>query len=188
MLFKSINQRVSMLAIFALLPAALVAAEIREPFEIEKEGTQLIGQVEKVARDIRQDADQLESVTRGGQVTQWSHADYLMQIKEQVNEGLQPALNRLTVIQEDLPAWQQDTVDQMLDSAKALAGNTNSAILRMNEIGRGNLPVIAGADYREFVSQINEHAEALVTTADAAGDYAEAHQNAVEAGLTVPKF
>jgi hypothetical protein len=188
MSFKSIHQSLPMLAIFGLMPLALVAAEVREPPAPEQEGIQLIGQMENVARDIRQSADQLDSMTRGGQVSKWAHTDHLTQIRNLVNEGLQPALVRLIEIQEDLPRWQQDAVDQLLDSAKALAGNTSSAIRHMNEQGNGNLPAIANADYRQFVAQINEHAGALVKTADAAGDYAEAHQNAVEAGLTVPVY
>ena len=48
--------------------------------------------------------------------------------------------------------------------------------------------MLLNADYREFVSQINEHVDSLVKTADAAGDYAEAHQKAVEAGLTVATY
>ena len=186
MSFKSINQSASMPAIFGLLPFALVAGEVREPFEIKQEGTQLIGQMENVARNIHQNADRLDSFARTGQVSMWTHKDHLMQIKSLVNDGLRPTLDRLTEIQQDLPEWQQDTIDQMLESAKALAAGANSAIRNMNE--NGNRPVVLNADYREFVSDINEHADFLVKTADAAGDYAEVHQKAVEAGLTVPEY
>lgn len=186
MLFQSIHQRVSMLAIVGLLPLALVAGEVREPFEIQQEGTQLIGQMEEVARKIHQNADLLDSFMRTGQVSASTHKDHLMQIKSLVNDGLRPTLDRLTEIQPDLPEWQQDTIDQMLESTKAIAAHTNSAILNMND--NGNRPVALNADYREFVSNINEHADVLVKTADAAGDYAHAYQKAVEAELTVPKF
>jgi hypothetical protein len=185
MSFKSINQRVSMLAIFGLLPLALVADEVREPFEVQQEGTQLIGQMEGVARNIHENADRLDAFVRTGQVSASAHNHHLMQIKSLVNDGLRPNLDRLTEIQQDLPEWQQDAVDQILESAKGLAASTNSAILSMNE--NGNRHVALDADYSEFVSQINEHADVLVKTADAAGDYADAHQKAVDAGLTVPK-
>ena len=186
MSFKSINQRASMLAVFGLLPLVLVAGDVREPFEIEQEGTQLIGQMEGVARDIHQNADRLDSLARTGQVSASTHFEHLMQIKSLVNDGLRPTLDRLAEIQQDLPVWQQDTIDKMLESAKAVAAHTNSAILNMNE--NRNRPVALNADYREFVSKINEHADFLVKTADAAGDYAEAHQKAVEAGLTVATY
>ncbi len=42
-------------------------------------------------------------------------------------------------------------------------------------------------EYKELITRINTHAEALVKTSDAAGDYAAAHRQAVEAGLKVPR-
>jgi hypothetical protein len=186
MLFKSINRRVSMVTIFGLLPLTLVAGVVREPFEIEQEGAQLIGKMEDVSRNIHQNADRLDSFARTGQLSLSTHKEHLTQIRSFVNEGLRPTLDRLTEIQQDLPEWQQDTIDQMLESAKALAANTNSAILNIRE--NGNRPMLLNADYREFVSQISEHVGFLVKTADAAGDYAEAHQKAIEAGLTVPTY
>ena len=185
MSFKSINQRVSALAIFGLLPFALVAGEVREPFEVQQEGTRLIGQMEDVARNIHQNADQLDSFAGAGHVSVSTHKNHLMRIKALVNEELRPTLSRLAEIQQDLPEWQQDTIDQMLESAQAIAANTNSAILNISE--NGHRSVVLNADYREFVSNITEHADSLVTTADAAGNYADAHQKAVEAGLAVPK-
>jgi hypothetical protein len=184
-MFKSINRRLSIPAIFGLLPAALVAAEIKEPIEIEREGIQLIGQMETVARDIHGNAGRLDSFTRTGQVSTWSHNEHLMQIKSLVNDELRPTLDRLTEIQESMPEWQQDAVNQLLNSAIGLASNTNSAILSMND---GNLPVLLNAEYGEYVTQLNEHAEALVKIADAAGSYADAHRNAADAGLKVAKY
>lgn len=186
MLFKSVNQRISMLAIFGLLPLALVSGEVREPFEVQQEGTELIGQMEDIARDVQQIAGRLDSFARTGHVSVLTHKGHLTQIKALVNDGLRPTLERLTEIQQDLPAWQQDTIDQLLESAKALAASTNAAILNMNE--NENRPVALNAEYREFVSQINGHVDFMVQAADAAGDYAEAHQKAVEAGLTVARY
>lgn len=185
MSLKSINQRVSMLAIFGLLPLGLVAGEVTEPFDVQQEGTQLIGHMEDVARNIHQNADQLDFFAAAGQVSVPTHKNRLMRIRDLVNEELRPTLERLTEIQQDLPEWQQDTIEQMVESARALAASTTSAILNINE--NGHRPVVLNADYREFVSNITEHADFLVKTADAAGDYADAHQKAVEAGLTVPE-
>ena len=145
-----------------------------------------MSQMEEVARDIHRSADRLDSFARTGQVSSYTHKDHLMQIKSLVNEDLQPALSRLTEIRPDLPEWQQDAVDQILDSAKGLAVNTNSAILSMNEAA--GAPVLLNAEYGEFVSLISDHAEALVKTADAAGTYADAHLRAVEAGLKVAQY
>jgi hypothetical protein len=94
-------------------------------------------------------------------------------------------LKRLTEIQPQLPAWQQDAIDQMLASAKALAADTNSAILNQNYAGA--LPIVHNVEYKELISSVYENAIALVETSNAAGDYAAAHQQAVEAGLRVPR-
>ena len=96
-----------------------------------------------------------------------------------------PALQRLAEIQPELPAWHQDTIDQMLASAKALAADTNSAILNQNDAGA--VPMSLNEEYKELVAGIDRHAETLVKTSDAAGDYAVAHRQAVEAGLKVPR-
>ena len=184
MLFTSLARRVSMLAIFGLLPAALVAGEIKEAAELEKEGVQLIGQLEEVARDVHYNADWLNSFTGSTQISKWTHYHHLEQIKSLVNDGLQPALTRLTEIQPQLPAWQRDTIDQMLNSAKALAADTNSAIFAMKDAGA--VPPFLNAEYEELITTVYEHSEALVKTSDAGGTYAAAHREAIEAGLKVP--
>ena len=172
-----------MLTVLGPLTAGFAVGETApvKQLEMEKEGIKLIGQVEDVARDISYHADHVSSLPSG--ISKDTHYHHLMQIKSLVNEGLRPALKRLTEIQPQLPAWHQDTVDQMLDSAKALAANTNSAILNRNEAGAA--PPMLSAEYRELISTIYEHSKALVTTSDAAGDYAAANRQAVEAGLKV---
>jgi hypothetical protein len=108
-----------------------------------------------------------------------------MQIKELVNDGLRPALTRLTEIQPQLQDWHGEAIDQLLFSAKTLAADTNSAILNQNE--KGPLPLALNPEYRALISSIDAHAELLVKTADAAGDYAAAHEQAEKAGLLLPQ-
>jgi len=172
----------------SLLAAGLVAAEpvTIKQLALEKESVKLIGQMEEVARDIHYNADRLSSLSVPARTTQWSHSHHLIQIKELVNQGLKPALARLTEIQPELKGWQQDTIDQMLASAKALAADTNSAILTHNE--SRSLPLGLNAEYRGLISRMNEHARTLVKTSDAAGTYAAAHEQAEQAGLRVPKL
>jgi dsDNA-binding SOS-regulon protein len=149
--------RLLMLTVLGPLTAGFAVGETApvKQLEMEQEGIKLIGQVEDVARDISYHADHLSSLPSG--ISKETHYH--------------------------LPAWHQDTVDQMLDSAKALAANTNSAILNRNEAGAA--PPMLKAEYRELISTIYEHSKALATTSDAAGDYAAANRQAVEAGLTV---
>ena len=189
MLLKSVRRNVSVLALVVatsgLLPAALAAGETTRQFQLEKEGTELIGQVEDVSRDIHYNADRLNSLTRDSQVTRWTHYHHLEQIKSLVNEGLKPALNRLMEIQPELSSWKQDAIDRMLNSAKALAADTDSAIISKNEAG--TRPIILNTEYADLIEKINGHAETLVKTSDAAGDFAKAHLKALEAELEIPR-
>ena len=73
----------------------------------------------------------------------------------------------------------------MLDAAKTLAADTNSAILAKNE--NRNIPPAMNTEYKELVTRIHEHAENLVKTSDAAGTYASARLKAAEAGVKVPR-
>jgi hypothetical protein len=186
MLSRSITRSVSMLAVLSLVSAGLLAGASTavKQLEMEKEGIQLIAQVEDVAKDVRYNADRLNSFSGSTQISRWTERYHLNQIKSLVNEGLRPALKRLTEIQPQLPTWHQNVIDQMLNSAKALAADTNSAILNQKEAGP--VPSVLNAEYMELIDRINEHAEALVKTSDAAGDYAAAHRQAIEAGLNVP--
>jgi len=186
-LFTSIARSVSMLAFLGLLPAGFVAGQTVtvKQLEVEEEGIQLINQLEDVARDVHYHADWVNAHARSTHISKWTHYRHLDQIKSLVNDGLRPALQRLTEIQAQLPAWHQDTIDQMLASAKALAADTNSAILNQNDAGA--LPIPLNDEYKELITRINGHAETLVKISDAAGDYASAHRQAIEAGLNVPR-
>jgi hypothetical protein len=184
MLVKSFVRRVSVLAIFTMLPAAVVAAETSKVFEAQKEGVQLIGQLEGVARNIRHNADRLNAFSRDAQISNGTHYQHLDLIKSSVNNELRPALTRLVEIQPHLPAWQQDAVDQMLASAQALAAHTNSAILAKREAG--SVPPALHAEYTDSLARIYETSGVLVETSNAADNYATAHLEAVEAGLKVP--
>lgn len=181
---KSITRSVPTLAVIALLPSAFAASINVQQLEMEKEGVQLIRQVEEVARDVRYNASRLNSFTASMQVSKWTHVHHLDQIKSLVNDGLRPALTRLTEIQPQLPDWKQQSIDKMLESAKTLAADTNSAILTKNDAGA--VPPVLNAEYKELVTRIHGHAEELVKTSDAAGTYAAARLKAAEAGVKVP--
>src|SRR5580704_13563389 len=184
MLFKSSSRYAFVLFACGGLTAALVAGETRKPAQLEREGVRLLGQLEDVARDVRLHADHLQSYGSYGssaQPSKWIHYHQLERIKSLVNDGLRPTLTRLTEIQPHLPAWRQDAIDQLLASARALAAATNLAILNLNDAGAA-APFI-DSEYRELVARIYQHSDSLVNASDAAGDYATAHRQAVEAGL-----
>jgi hypothetical protein len=167
-----LTRPVSMLAIFGLLPASFVIGETvtLKQVEMQQEGIKLIHQVRDVAREVHYHAEQLNYVTGATQISKRTQHRHLDQIKSQVNEGLRPALKRLTEIQPQLPARHLVIIDQMLASAKALAADTNSAIRNQNSDGVVNNP------YVELTININKHAEALAKISDAAADYGAAHR------------
>jgi uncharacterized Zn finger protein len=171
-------------AAITLAPASLFAVEGKEHVEIQKEGVQLIRQLEEVARDVRYNAGRLDSFTSTTLISKWTHLHHLDQIRSLVNEGLKPALTRLVEIQGQLPDWKQRNIDAMLSSAKALAEDTNSALMEKREAGA--TPPILNTEYKALISKIYQHAQALVKTSDAAGNYASARLKAAEAGLKVP--
>jgi len=188
MLLRSIRRPLSMLAVCGLLlPAALLVGQTVtiKQLDTEEEGLQLVNQLEDVAREVHYHASWLNGHVRSTSISKWTHAHHLTQIKELVNDGLRPALQRLTEIQKDLPSWHRDTVDQILAWAKSLAADTNSAILNHNDTK--SMPMPLNEEYKGLVDGINKHAEALVKTCDAAGDYAVAQRQALEAGLKVPR-
>ena len=185
MILRSITRRVSVLAAMAVLPSAFATSVTLEQLAMEKEGVQLIRQVEEVARDIRYNAGRLNSLSSDLRISKWTHVHHLDQIKSLVNDGLRPAMARLEEIQPQLPDWKQQSIDKMLDSAKALAADTNDAILTKNDAV--NVPPAMNTEYKNLVARVYEHAEALVKTSDAAGTYAVARQKAAEAGVKVPQ-
>ena len=105
MLLTSITQRVSKLLLVSLMPMALAFGEAPRKTNVQKEAIQLIGKLEGVSRDIRDQADRLEGLNRDSLISPLTHHHHLSQIKELVNNGLNPALVRLTAIQPELHAW-----------------------------------------------------------------------------------
>jgi hypothetical protein len=185
MSIRTMARSVSLLVAVTLLPAPFLAGETSKSFDTQKEGVRLLGQLEGVARDIRQNADQLSAFSRDTYVSTGTHYHHLNQIKSSVNEGLRPVLAQLLEIQPKLPVWQQDAIDQMVDSAQAIATDANSAILAKRE--GGNIPPPLHAEYKDLLSRIYERSHDLVETSGAAGGYAEAYLQAVDAGLTLPE-
>ena len=181
---KSMTRRMSLLAAIAMLPTGLVAGVTGEQVKMEKEGVQLIRQLERAARDIRSHAGLLDSFSGTTLISKRTHFFHLDQIKTVVNNDLGPTLARLAEIQAQLPDWKQENIDKMLAAAKALASHTEGAIQAKNDAG--TLPALLNAEYRERIEKLYGHAHDLVKTADAAGDYGSARLKAYDAGITVP--
>jgi hypothetical protein len=161
---------------------ALADTKTDDSLAAQQKGVELINQVGDAARDVRYNAEHLDSFNL--RISERSHGYHLNQIKDLVNDDLNPALAELEDLQSQLPDWKQRTIDSMLDSAKALAADANSAILERNESGMA--PPAMNSEYKAFVKQVEGHAQKLIDTSDAAAAYASAHMKAQEAGISVP--
>lgn len=185
MITTTITRRASLLAAFALIPSAFASSVNVDQLEMQKEGVQLISQVEEVARDVRYNAGRLNSFADSARISKWTHVHHLDEIKTLVNDGLRPALIRLQEIQPQLPEWKQQSIDKMIESAKALADDVDGAFQAKN--AAGTMPPVMNAEYKNLMTRIHSHADALVKTSDAAGSYAAARLKAQRSGVKVPR-
>ncbi len=183
MMLNSITRRVSVVAAFALIPAALVAKPNSDALALEREGVDLIREVEEIARDVRSHASRLDQFSRSPLISKPTHAYHLSQIRTLINENLRPVMMRLGEIQPQLPEWKQQAIDQMIAAARLLAEDATDAIIAKREAK--TLPTSMNADYKDLVSRVHAHAEKLVKTSDAAGNYAAARLKAHSAGVPV---
>ena len=181
-LFSLTHVAASALIAVGLSLPALANTKTSDSLSAQEKGVQLINQVADVARDVRYSAEHLDSYNRHMQISKWSHDYHLNQIKNLVNDGLNPALAQLQDLQSQLPDWKQQAIDNMVKSATALAADANSAIVERSDSGPAPLPM--NADYKAFVKQVTEHAQNLIKTSDAAAAYASAHMK--DAGIEVP--
>jgi hypothetical protein len=185
MTMQIIKRRVPMLATFAMLPGILLAAiPTPQHIELQKEGIQLIGQVEASARDIRSHAAHLDSLSTNLRSSRQTHYDYLSRIRSSVNDALRPAVERLAEIQPELPEWKQQSIHTMINGAAELAAHATEAITTASD---GPAHPAMNIEYKELVTRVYEQADSLVKTSDAAGDYGSARLKALNAGVRVPQ-
>jgi hypothetical protein len=182
-----ITRRAAGLAGFAMIPAMLLAS-VPSPQQvaIQKEGIQLIRQVEESARSIRSHAAHLDSLSKNMGMSQQIHHGYLERIKSSVNDELRPALERLSAIRPELPQWKQLGIQQMMDDAALLATHANDAIREAKD--GGPAPHAMNVEYKDLVSRVYTQADSLVKTSDAVRDYSSARLKAYDAGVEVPQL
>ncbi|HEY4088357.1 MAG TPA: hypothetical protein VGM43_20640 [Bryobacteraceae bacterium] len=186
MIRQFITRRAPVLAAFAMLPALLPASTLSpRQLEVQKEGVQLVAQVEESARSIHYHADHLNSLAGNMQNSRQIHKSHLTQIRESVNDRLRPALQRLVEIQAELPDWKQQSIQDMHIDAAALAAHVSGAIAEAND--STPTPPAMNREYKNFVSQVNAQAASLVKTSDAVGEYSSALLKAHDAGVAVPQ-
>jgi hypothetical protein len=183
---KSITRHAPLLAAFAMFPALLPASTPSQRHqEMQREGIQLVSQVEESAREIRYHADHLDALANSMQASRQTHKGHLMRIRDSVNDRLRPALQRLAEIQTELPEWKQQSIQGMHTDAAALAAHVSGAIAQAHD----SIPAqpAMNAEYKRFVSSVYTQAGSLLKTSDAVGEYSSALLKAQDAGVTVPR-
>lgn len=150
---------------------------------LERRAAELVEHVEESGRTIRFHTSRLDELVRSPQITSWSHYEHLDQIKSLVNRELRPAIQRLRTLQNSLPEWKRESIDRMLTAAQELAADTSSAFFAKR--GNPSLPPMMNAEYRSLLENMTRHADALVSTADAAHAFAVGRLKALDAGLAV---
>ena len=148
---------------------------------LEASAADLVGQIDDVGHEIRYHLERLHGFTRQVGVSSWTHYHHLQRVKMLVNDDLGPALARLTAMQEQLPGWKQASIDRLFEAARLLTADVNSAFVAKN--GAAGTEPALNTEYRAFVANTLDHAASLISTADAAHDYALARLKASRAGL-----
>ena len=149
----------------------------------EQSAADLVGTIERVSHDIRYHLERLDGFARHVGISTATHVHHLHQARMLVNEQLRPAVVRLADMQSELPSWKQASINRLIEASRMLAADLNSAIVAKAE-SDGRLAVLH-ADYRAHISSTLGHARSLVSTADAAHEYATARLKATQAGLPV---
>lgn len=182
---KTLRQStILVLGLALLFPGLLMASEPVNQSNARKEAVQLARHIERTSLQIQKEADRLDAMSRSGQISNGTHKHGLRQIKNHVNEQLQPAFSRLAELKPNLPEWHQTAIDQMRASAANLALNADAAILNRNPNGSG-LPAVIDENYKQYVSNIHERATVLAQVADATEDYGTAQLKGYQAGLAI---
>lgn len=150
---------------------------------VEREAVRIVEDIEEIGREVQFHAERLNTLAGQAGISSWSHYHHLDMVRDLVNGSLQPALRRLSTIQQQQPAWKQESIDQLITAAQLLAADASSAYAKKGK-NPSALPVL-NEGYRQFIADVAAHATTLVKTADAAHGYAVARIKATEAGLPV---
>lgn len=172
------------LSLALLLPGTLMAGELPGQSKTRKEAVKLTQHIERTSLKIQKEADRLDSMSRDNRISNATHKHGLQQIKNHVNEQLQPAFSRLAELKPELPEWHQAAISEMHVSALNLAANADAAIRNRNPGGSGQVPV-ADQDYKQLIANIHERSTALAQVADATADYGSAQLKGHMAGLAI---
>ena len=122
---------------------------------------QLLKDLQIVTSELHRDAETLGTFATRPQMSWQSHASYLTDVRDQINEAGQ-VLKQLQDMLHKVEPWQQEAFNRIHPVALQLAGHTEAAIQHLNE--NQNLRFVQ--EYTERLTAIADHALEMKNTLD----------------------
>jgi hypothetical protein len=147
------------------VPGSPTAASYNWDFKAE--ANSIFQDLETLARQTRNDADQFETYDRGNGVSWEIQVDQLDMLKQEVND-MGGKLCRLESIRRMLAPWQQTEVDRIAEEVELMADNTQDAIVYLN----GHEEELWVPTYQKYATNLYKEAGALTESLSRAVTYA----------------
>jgi hypothetical protein len=120
------------------------------------DATKTLQEIETLAADAEDQADQLVHVSENPNLSPYAHMERLNAMKGDVNR-MGRDLAALEAERDTLPKWEQEAVDQTEPLLKEAAKNTENAIEYLNE----NRTQLWTPDYRSYASNIYDESNQI---------------------------
>ena len=130
--------------------------------------TRLLKDLQVVTSELHRHAETLGTFATRPEFSWQSHATYLNDVREQINEA-GVVIKELQDMQHAVAPWQQEAISRIHPVALQLAKHTEAAILHLNE--NQNLRFVS--EYRDRLTAISDHSSDLKNTIDRFVDYGE---------------
>jgi hypothetical protein len=128
--------------------------------------TRLLEDLQVVTSELHRDAETLSTFATRQQLSWQSHASYLTDVRDQINEAGQ-VLKELQGMLHKIEPWQQEAINRIHPVAVQLAGHTEAAIQHLNE----NQNQRSAPEYTDRLTAIADHAADMKDTIDNFVDY-----------------
>jgi hypothetical protein len=135
-------------------------------WDFKAEANSIFQDLETLARQTSNDADQFETYDRGNGMG-LVQADQLDILKQEVN-GMGAKLCRLESIRRVLAPWQQTEIDRTAEEVQLMADNTQDAIVYLN----GHEEELWVPTYQKYATNLYKEAGALTESLREAVTYA----------------
>jgi hypothetical protein len=130
--------------------------------------SRLLKDLQVVTSELNRHAETLGTFATRPEFSWQSHASYLNDVREQINEA-GVVIKELQDMQHAVAPWQQEAISRIHPVALQLANHTEAAIVHLNE--NQNLRFVS--EYRDRLTAISDHSSDLKNTIDRFVDYGE---------------